>query len=100
MLLFLYILGVFLSFFTFLIASKIMVYDGYDYKKCKERKPLKFRRWQWLLIIIASLIPILNYCLCIMIFPICSDYKVSDQAKEKFNKSLIRRLVDFMNEEV
>jgi len=98
MFLFFYILGFLITIGMFLMCTKLMVYDSYI--SYKNNKPVKYKRWQWIIIILCALTPILNLCMIIFLFPIYFEYRFKEEVKEKFNKTLFKRFLNYLNEEV
>lgn len=96
MFLFFYILGFLITIGMFLMCTKLMVHDTYF----NNNKPVKYKRWQWIIIILCALTPILNLCMIIFLFPIYFEYRFKEEVKEKFNKTLFKRFLNYLNEEV
>ena len=98
MFLFFYIFGFLFTIGVFLVCTKLMVYNSYLLSK--NNKQIKYKRWQWILIILCSLVPILNCCMIMVLLPISFEYKFKEEVKEKFKKTIIYRFINYLNEEV
>ena len=98
MFLFFYILGFLITIGMFLMCTKLMIHDSYI--SSKNNKPVKYKRWQWIIIVLCALTPVLNCCMIMFLFPVYFEYRFKSEVKEKFNKTLFKRFLNYLNEEV
>lgn len=94
-----YLLFVIITIGLFYLMSKIMVHSYHSWSN-KSNKPLKFTRWQWLLILIVAFCPIVNFMSFLFMVPIWFENELSPEFKEDFSKSKFKKFLNYLNEEV
>ena len=99
MFLFWYLLFAFITIGIFYLFTKTMIHSYHSWSK-KSHKPLKFTRWQWLLILILAFCPVVNFMSFLFVIPIWFESEWSPEIKEKFSKSTFKKFLNYLNEEV
>ena len=97
MFLFFYIIGFIITFGIFILTTQIL--ESYSYIT-KKPKPVRYKRWQWVLIILLSITPVVNWLGWIFTLPIWFDNEIKESSKEKFNKTIFKKFINYLNEEV